>query len=118
MQRCLNAPVFGSAALLHGAGDCWGIGSVGLLLQVFVTGVVLIELMSASIGGDEQETGIPFKVVHLCRCVKAPGPPRGRRGRGLCWPRHWNSIQVLAALARLSEHSAALSPGEGQSLAL
>ena len=43
VHRCLNAPVFGSDALLYGAGDCWGIGSVGLLLQVFVTGVVLIE---------------------------------------------------------------------------
>ena len=37
MHRCLNAPVFGSDALLYGASDCWGTGLVGLLLQVFVT---------------------------------------------------------------------------------
>ena len=68
MHRCLNAPVFGSDALLYGAGDCWGIGSVGLLLQVFVTGVVLIELMSTVLGGMNKK---PESLSRLYICVGA-----------------------------------------------
>ena len=68
MHRCLNAPVFGSDALLYGAGDCWGIGSVGLLLQVFVTGVVLIELMSTVLGGMDKK---PESLARLYICVGA-----------------------------------------------